>query len=286
MPEENRGAQNERFAAVLSMLDLKDAEVAARLGIGRTFLVRLKTGSSGVSARLAHAMNAEFGIRVSWLITGKSTIFSGKEPVPGAERGIISFLNRQTDPTGVPVFVGADDFNIDAVRLAGAVTSGIWKSGGDYGCRPVTPTIARWNKCFYIWPTKAEAAFIEGSCLELVLMVVPSAYLTPRHAREGAKFVCLLGTAKRRTLAYATVAGVNRTPAATAGTRRGKPRRAARSRRRRVQLAYRGGSGSRAYEFLLDCELQRTVPGNAEVLGIAVRAERGLMWGPKPTFDD
>ena len=88
MPENFRGDQNARFAAVLGMLNLHDAKVAERLKIGRTFLVRLRTGSSGISKRVADGMEAKFHVRVDWLLNGKGPILTAGEPEPGVEQGI------------------------------------------------------------------------------------------------------------------------------------------------------------------------------------------------------
>jgi hypothetical protein len=275
MPKDYRGDQNARFAAVLGMLDLNDAKVAARLEVGRTFLVRLRTRSSGISRRLANAMETEFGVQAAWLLTGKGPVFPGRPPEAGVERGIVALLNPQSDPAGAVVFVGAADYIIDVGQSSGATPGSIWKCDGKYGRRPVTPTIARWKRCFYILPDNDDIHFLGCSNLEILLFAEPSAYFQPRHVRIGDVLTLLAVVGDRPSLLKSCkVLSASRCEPGNKGTDgitvKATPGKA-------CHFSHYGEFRGCLYRYDLEGMPQRRLKGQLKIRGVGVRAERGLM---------
>ncbi len=264
---------NARLAAVMQALNMTDGKIATRVGVQRTYLVRLRRGRGGVGVRLAQGMEREFGVRAEWLLHGELPVFVAEEPGSGIADAVLARVNNPSDPKGVLVFEGAGDISIDAVERAAPGEQELWRAAVQYSWRPHTPALATRHASFYLWPDAGEAKFLKCSPLDLVLFVVPSAFLHPRYARVGDRIICIAEAGKTRTLAEATLVDVHKDGAGTERRKRATTKAAG----KHFQIAHRGEFQSTSYDYVLDCRSQRKLSGRVKILGVALRLERGLI---------
>ena len=85
--------------------------------------------------------------------------------------------------------------------------------------------------------------------------------------------MCIAETGKERTLAKATLVEVHKDGA---GAKRRK-RATAKAAGKHFRVAHRGEFQSTTYDYVLDCRSQRKLSGRVEILGVALRLERGLI---------
>ncbi|NWO05356.1 MAG: helix-turn-helix transcriptional regulator [Alteromonadaceae bacterium] len=62
--------------------DMRQAEFAQLLGIGRTTLIRYESGERQLDADLILKLNVLFGVQPLWLLTGKQEARAGVELAP------------------------------------------------------------------------------------------------------------------------------------------------------------------------------------------------------------
>ena len=71
MPVRNRYGPAQRLITALAQITDTQAEVAARIGLTPSHLSAVKHGRQPLTDRTAYALEREFGISATWLLTGE-----------------------------------------------------------------------------------------------------------------------------------------------------------------------------------------------------------------------